>query len=82
MSDRLVHVEEVWDTVVSLHLHGPHAEAARDAIVAWLHEVDRTLSTFRPETRRCRAGARASWRSTTAPPTSARSSRSPGRRRR
>jgi thiamine biosynthesis lipoprotein len=47
---RLVHTEEVWDTVVSLHLHGPGAEAARDAIVAWVHEVDDLLSTFRDET--------------------------------
>jgi len=46
---RLVHTEEVWDTVVSLHLVGPGAEDARDAIVAWVHEVDATLSTFRPE---------------------------------
>ena len=46
----LVHTEEVWDTVVSLHLIGPGAERARDAIVAWLHEVDDLLSTFRPET--------------------------------
>jgi FAD:protein FMN transferase len=47
---RLVHTEEVWDTVVSLHLAGPGAERARGAIVAWLHEVDDLLSTFRPET--------------------------------
>jgi hypothetical protein len=47
MSARLVHVEHVWGTVVSLHLHGARAADARDAIVAWLHEVDRTLSTFR-----------------------------------
>jgi thiamine biosynthesis lipoprotein len=46
----LVHTEEVWDTVVSLHLAGPGAEPARDAIVSWLHEVDDLLSTFRPET--------------------------------
>ena len=45
--DRLVHVEHVWDTTVSLHLHGSGAAAARGAIVDWLHEVDATLSTFR-----------------------------------
>jgi thiamine biosynthesis lipoprotein len=47
---RLVHTEEVWDTVVSLHLIGAGAERARDVIVAWLREVDGLLSTFRPET--------------------------------
>ena len=47
---RVVHTEEVWDTVVSLHLIGPGAERARAAIVPWLHEVDDLLSTFRPET--------------------------------
>jgi thiamine biosynthesis lipoprotein len=47
---RLVHTEHVWDTVVSLHLHGDGAEEARERVVAWLHEVDATLSTFRPET--------------------------------
>jgi len=47
---RLVHTEHVWDTVVSLHLLGVGAERAREEIVAWLHEVDATLSTFRPET--------------------------------
>ena len=47
---RLVHTEEVWDTVVSLHLVGGGAERARDAVVDWLHEVDGLLSTFRPET--------------------------------
>jgi thiamine biosynthesis lipoprotein len=47
---RLVHTEEIWDTVVSLHLIGPGAERARTTIVAWLHEVDDLLSTFRPET--------------------------------
>jgi thiamine biosynthesis lipoprotein len=52
-TDRLVHVEEVWGTVVSLHLasRDPVVDlaAARDAVVAWCHEVDRVLSTFRPD---------------------------------
>ena len=58
MSERFVHVEPVWGTVVSLHLHGREAVPARDALVAWLHEVDRTLSTFRPDSplARWRAG--------------------------
>lgn len=49
---RLVHTEEVWDTVVSLHLHGGRdvVAQAREAIVAWVHEVDDVLSTFRDET--------------------------------
>src|SRR3954469_482038 len=47
---RLVHTEEIWDTVVSLHLTGRGAERAREVVLAWLHEVDDVLSTFRPET--------------------------------
>lgn len=63
MAEALVHVEEVWDTVVSLHLvaHRPDADltAGRDAVVAWVHEVDASLSTFRPDSdlARWRAGA-------------------------
>jgi thiamine biosynthesis lipoprotein len=59
---RLVHAEEVWGTVVSLHLVADEPsvdlEAARDAIVAWVHHVDDVLSTFRPESdlSRWRAG--------------------------
>jgi thiamine biosynthesis lipoprotein len=59
---RLVHAEEVWGTVVSLHLVADDPavdlEAARDAVVAWVHHVDEVLSTFRPESdlSRWRAG--------------------------
>jgi thiamine biosynthesis lipoprotein len=47
---RLVHVEPIWGTVVSLHLHGPGSVPARDTVLAWLRRVDATLSRFRPDT--------------------------------
>ena len=49
MTERLVDTVEVWGTVVSLHLRGERAAEARDAVVDWLFEVDRTLSTFRAD---------------------------------
>jgi FAD:protein FMN transferase len=54
----MIHTEEVWTTVVSLHLHGDGAPEARSDIVRWLHEVDALLSTFRADTplSRWRAG--------------------------
>ena len=53
---KLVHVEQVWDTAVSVHLHGPaeRLEPARAAIVALLHHVDDVFSTFRPDSVICR----------------------------
>lgn len=50
--DRLVHVERVWGTVVSLHAVGGNHDDRRQAVATmagWLHHVDRTLSTFRAD---------------------------------
>ena len=47
-----MHVEEVWGTVVSLHLLGSDdaaLAAARDEIVAFLHHVDEVFSAFRED---------------------------------
>lgn len=52
MSEGLVHVEHVWDTVVSMNLRGQDAgllERIRHDIVEWLHHVDAVFSTFRPD---------------------------------
>jgi thiamine biosynthesis lipoprotein len=49
---RLVHVEEVWDTVVSLHLLGDNDDdlaAARTEIITFLHHVDDVFSAYRDD---------------------------------
>ncbi|HVU62240.1 MAG TPA: FAD:protein FMN transferase [Mycobacteriales bacterium] len=49
---RLAHVEQVWASVVSIHLLGPDAAAlaaAREEIVAFLHHVDDVFSTYRDD---------------------------------
>lgn len=50
----LVHAEQVWGTVVSIHvpLHRCTVEQARagiDSAVQWLHHVDEVFSTYRPD---------------------------------
>lgn len=52
MSNRIVHVEEIWSTVVSieLRLHDASALKADEAIadvVQWLKDVDEVFSTFK-----------------------------------
>ena len=54
MRDRVVHVEHVWGTVVSIAvpLHrceGAAARAGIDQVVAWLHTVDSVFSTYVPD---------------------------------
>ncbi len=52
MSQGIVHVEHVWDTVVSMHLRGNDPvllESTCQEIVHWLHHVDEVFSTFRPD---------------------------------
>jgi thiamine biosynthesis lipoprotein len=47
-----VHVEHVMGTAVSIDLRGaarPAAATAVDTVVAWLHHVDATFSTYRPD---------------------------------
>lgn len=49
-----VHHEDVWTTVVAIHIDAPqltHAQcdAARDEVVDFLHYVDAVFSTFKPE---------------------------------
>ena len=49
-----IHNEDVWTTVVSIHidapqLNGQHLDAARDDVVKFLHYVDDVFSTFKPE---------------------------------
>lgn len=49
---RLVHVEPIWGTVVSLHAIGGTADDRCRAVATmtgWLHHVNRTMSTFRPD---------------------------------
>lgn len=52
---RHVHVEHVLGTAVTIDLRtpAPHAEAV-EATVRWLHEVDATFSTYRPDSAICR----------------------------
>jgi thiamine biosynthesis lipoprotein len=53
--DRLVHVEQVMGMPVSIHVRGPQARvdpavrAAVDLVVADLHEVDATFSTYKAD---------------------------------
>jgi thiamine biosynthesis lipoprotein len=42
-------VERVMGTVVSLRLRDPAPAALLDRVVAWLHRVDRTFSTYRED---------------------------------
>jgi thiamine biosynthesis lipoprotein len=48
-----VHAEEVWGTVVTMEVRGPHSAddphlaAALEAAAAWLHDVDGWFSTYR-----------------------------------
>jgi FAD:protein FMN transferase len=49
---RRVYVEHVMGTVASLDVRGaagPAADAAGARLMAWLHEVDRRFSTYRPD---------------------------------
>ncbi|HEX3898543.1 MAG TPA: FAD:protein FMN transferase [Mycobacteriales bacterium] len=51
-SGRLVHVEQVWGTAVSLHLLGSDDDAlaaTRDEIVELLHHVDDVFSAYRDD---------------------------------
>src|SRR3954469_3242715 len=57
LHDRLVHVEPVMGTVVSLDVRGtpaPIADAAFARLMAWLHDVDRRFSTYRDDSEVCR----------------------------
>jgi thiamine biosynthesis lipoprotein len=57
MSQRLVHVEHVWDTVVSIHLLADDdsiLEDTRDDIVRFLHHVDEVFSGYRNDSALCR----------------------------
>lgn len=50
---RTVHAEEVWGTVVTFEVRGPHPsddpllESVLEAASAWLHDVDGWFSTYR-----------------------------------
>jgi thiamine biosynthesis lipoprotein len=54
---RHVHVEHVMGTAVTIDVRGcaPPPQAIRGA-VRWLHEVDATFSTYRPDSAVCRLG--------------------------
>jgi len=57
LHDRLVHVEPVMGTVVSLDVRGtpaPVADAAFARLMAWLHDVDGRFSTYRDDSEVCR----------------------------
>lgn len=48
-----VHNEDVWSTVVSIHMDAPQLDvteldAARDDVVRFVHDVDEVFSTFKP----------------------------------
>ena len=48
-----IHNEDVWTTVVALHIDAPELtaqqlDAARDDVVRFVHEVDAVFSTFKP----------------------------------
>lgn len=52
MSASLVHVEHVWDTVISMHLYGTdliRLEQTRDDVVSWVHHVDDVFSAYRSD---------------------------------
>jgi thiamine biosynthesis lipoprotein len=52
LDPRFTHVEHVMGTVVSLDARGARpsvAEAATGRLMAWLHDVDRRFSTYRPD---------------------------------
>ena len=47
-----IHNEDVWTTVVSIHIDAPHRtgqqlDTARDEVVAFVHYVDNVFSTFK-----------------------------------
>ena len=48
-----IHNEDVWTTVVSIHIDAPHLngqqlDAARNDVVKFVHYVDDVFSTFKP----------------------------------
>jgi thiamine biosynthesis lipoprotein len=50
MADRVVHVEHCMGTVFSIDIRDPGSwGAAIEAVVAWLHRVDRLFSTYRAD---------------------------------
>ncbi len=55
---RLVRVEHVMGTTVSIDVREPLVEpAAVDAVVAWFHDVDARFSPFRPDSEVSRVGS-------------------------
>ena len=60
------HVEHVMGTVVSIDIRGtPPDDGALADVLAWLHHVDETFSTYRPESEISRFGRRRAATSTT-----------------
>lgn len=54
MSDRQVHVEHIWGTVVSIDLRIHRANSTKfneaiNEVVKWLHDVDEVFSTFKDQ---------------------------------